>query len=65
MLTHIFPTLPRRVLGPTQPIKWVPRALSPGVEQSGREADHSAPTSANVKNTWIYASTRLLGIVLN
>jgi hypothetical protein len=51
MLADIFPTLPRRVLGPTQ------RALSPGVQRPGHEADHSPPTSADVKNTWIYTST--------
>jgi hypothetical protein len=28
--------------------------LSLGVKQPGREADHSPPTSAEVKNTWIY-----------
>jgi hypothetical protein len=31
--------------------------LSPGVERLGREADHSPPTSAEVKKTWIEAST--------
>jgi hypothetical protein len=46
------------VLGPTQPaIKWVPEALSLGVKWPGREADHSSPTSAEVKKTWIYTST--------
>jgi hypothetical protein len=30
-------------------------ALSPGVKRQGREASHSLPTSAEVKNTWIYA----------
>jgi hypothetical protein len=46
------------VLGPTQPpIQWVPEALSPGAKQPGREADHSPPTSAEVKNMWIYTST--------
>jgi hypothetical protein len=45
----------RPVLGPTQPpIQWVP-----GVERSGREADHSPTTSAEVRNTWIYTSTLL------
>jgi hypothetical protein len=29
---------------------------SPGVKQPGREADHSPPTSAEVKKTWIYTS---------
>jgi hypothetical protein len=32
-------------------------ALSLGVERSGREADHSPPSSAEVKNAWISAST--------
>jgi hypothetical protein len=29
----------------------------PGVNLPGREADHSPPTSAEVKKTWIYTST--------
>jgi hypothetical protein len=45
-------------LGPTQlPIQWVSVAISPGVKQRGREADHSPPTSAEVKKTWICIST--------
>jgi hypothetical protein len=37
-------------LGPTQhPIQWIPGALSFGVKQPGREADHSSPSSAEVK----------------
>jgi hypothetical protein len=32
-------------------------ALSPGVKWPGREADHSPPTSAEVKRMWIYTST--------
>jgi hypothetical protein len=48
----------RPVLGPTQPpVQWVPGALSPGKKLPGREADHSPPTSADVKKTWIYTST--------
>jgi hypothetical protein len=40
----------RMALGPTQtPIQWVPGALSLGVKQLGREADHSPPSSAKVK----------------
>jgi hypothetical protein len=27
-----------------------------GVKWPGREADHSSPTSAEVKKTWIYTS---------
>jgi hypothetical protein len=47
-------------VGPIQPpIQWVPGALSPGVKRQGREADHSPPTSAEVKKTWIYTSTPL------
>jgi hypothetical protein len=29
----------------------------PGVKRPGREADHSPPTSAEVKKMWIYTST--------
>jgi hypothetical protein len=41
----------RPVLGPTQPpIQWVPGVLSLEVKRPGREADHSPPSSAEVKN---------------
>jgi hypothetical protein len=54
----LFSTSSRPVLGPTQSsFQWLPRALSPGVTRPGREADHSPPTSAEFKNTWIYTST--------
>jgi hypothetical protein len=54
----LFSTSSRPVLGPTQPpIQWVLGALSLGVKRLGCEADHSVPTSAEVKNTWIYTST--------
>jgi hypothetical protein len=60
-------TLSRPVLGPTQPpIQWVPGALSLGVKRPGREADHSPPSNAEVKNAWRYNSTppiRLHGVV--
>jgi hypothetical protein len=29
----------------------------PGVKRPGREADHSPPTSAEVKKMWIYTPT--------
>jgi hypothetical protein len=29
----------------------------PGVKRPGREADHSLPSSAEVKNAWSYTST--------
>jgi hypothetical protein len=35
-------------LGPTQ-LQWVPGAFSPGVKLQEREADHSPPSSAEVK----------------
>jgi hypothetical protein len=64
----LLSTSSRPVLGFTQPpIQWVLGALSPVVKRPGREADHSPPTSAEVKNTWIYTSTppiRLHGFVL-
>jgi hypothetical protein len=45
-----FTTASRTVLRPTQPpIQWVPEALSLGVKRQGREADHSPPSSAEVK----------------
>jgi len=37
-------------LGPTQPpIQWVPGSVSLGVKRPGREADHSPPSSAEIK----------------
>jgi hypothetical protein len=40
----------RQALRPTQPpIQWVPGALSMGVKQPGREAGHSPPATAKVK----------------
>jgi hypothetical protein len=48
----------RPTLGPIQtPIEWALAALSPGVKWPGLEADHSPPTSAEVKKIWIYTST--------
>jgi len=49
-------------------IQWVPGALSTEVERPGREADHSSPSSADVKNLCSYTSTlpiSLRGVVLN
>jgi hypothetical protein len=56
----IFPfiTASRSALGTSQPpIQWVPRDLSLGVKRQGREADHSPPSRAEVKNAWSYIST--------
>jgi hypothetical protein len=50
--TFLF-TASRTALKPTQPpIQWVQGALSLGVKRSGREADHSTPSSAEVKE-WV------------
>jgi hypothetical protein len=32
------------------PIRWVPGAPPPGIKRQGHEADHSPPSSAEVKN---------------
>jgi hypothetical protein len=46
--------LSRLALRPTQPpIQCVSRDLSPGIKRQRREADHSPPTSDEVKRTWI------------
>jgi Ni,Fe-hydrogenase I cytochrome b subunit len=46
----LFTTTSRTALRPTQPpIQWVPGALSLGVKQLGSEADHSPPSTAEVK----------------
>jgi hypothetical protein len=50
------------------PIQWVPGALSLGVKRPRCEADHSPPSSAEVKNVWSYTCTppiRLHGVVLS
>jgi len=64
----LFTTASRLALGRTKPpIQWVPEALSLGVKWPLREADHSPPSSAEIKNAWSYPSTtplRLHGSVL-
>jgi hypothetical protein len=50
------------------PIQWVPEGLSLGVKRPGREANHSPPSSAEVKNARSYNSIppiRLQGVVLS
>jgi hypothetical protein len=37
-------------------MQWVSGALSLGVKPPGREADHSPPSNAEVKNVWSYTS---------
>jgi hypothetical protein len=62
-------TASRKALGPTQPpIKWVPGALSLGIERLGREADHSHPSSAEVKEwmeLYLHFPISLQGVVLS
>jgi hypothetical protein len=54
----LFTTASRTALGPTQPpIQWEPGALFMAVKRPGREADHSPPSSAEVKNACSYIST--------
>jgi hypothetical protein len=49
----LFTIMSRLALGPTQPpIQCIPGALSLGVKWLGCEADHSPPSSAEVKNAW-------------
>jgi hypothetical protein len=65
----LLANISRPVLGLTQPpIQWVLGAVSPGVKQQEREADHSPTSSAEVKNSWSYTSThpiRLHGVMLS
>jgi hypothetical protein len=65
----LFTTASRPALGSTEPpIQWVPGALSLGVKRPVRDADHSPPSSVEIKNAWIYTFTppiRLLGVVLS
>jgi len=47
----LFTTASRTALGPTQPpIHWATRTLSLRVKRPGREAHHSPPANAKVKN---------------
>jgi hypothetical protein len=55
----IFPgrRRPNLLWGPPSLLSNGYRGLSPGVKRPGRESDHSPPTSAEVKKTWVYTST--------
>jgi hypothetical protein len=65
----LFTTASRTALGPTQnPIQWVLGAVSLVVKRSGREADHSPPSSAEVKEClelYLHSPIRLHGVVLS
>jgi len=64
----LFSNASRPVPGPTQPpIQWALGTLALGVKLLRRKANHSHPTSAEVKNVCSFASTspiRLHGVVL-
>jgi len=50
----LFTTASRTALGLTQPpIQWAPGALSLGVKRPGRKADHSSPSTDEVKNAFM------------
>jgi hypothetical protein len=51
------PCPPDRLWGPPNLLYNEYRELFPGIKRPGREADHSPPTSAEVKKMWIYTST--------
>jgi hypothetical protein len=56
--SRIFFTSSRSPLDPTQSSsKMVPGDLSLGVKRQSREADHSSPTSAEIKKMWICTFT--------
>jgi hypothetical protein len=65
----LFNTASRTALELTKPLTgWVPRAVPLEVKWAGCEADHSPPSSAEVKDEWSYTSTlpvRLIGMVLS
>jgi len=52
-----FATAFKPALGQTEPpIQWVLGALTARVKHTGREADHSAPSSDEFNNAWSYTS---------
>jgi hypothetical protein len=59
----LLATASRPALGSIQPtIQWVTGAISLGVKRPGREAYHSPPSSAEVKDAWSYTSTPPIGL---
>jgi hypothetical protein len=65
----LFTTASRAALGSTQPpIQWVPGVLTLGVKRQGSEADHSPPSSAEVKECvelYLHSPILLHGVVLS
>jgi hypothetical protein len=66
---NLFSTASRPDLGSAQPpIHWVQGTLTVGLKRSGSEADHSPPSSTEVRNVWSYTftlPTRLSGAMLH
>jgi hypothetical protein len=51
----LFTTMSISAVGPTLlSIQWVSESLSLEVKRPGREADHSPPSSSEIKNAWSY-----------
>jgi hypothetical protein len=62
---YLFTTAFRTALGPTQPpIQWLSGSLSLEVKRPEREAHHSPPYSAEVKNACTYTSTHPYAFIL-
>jgi hypothetical protein len=53
----LFTTASRLALGPTVFYPMGNRTLSLGAKRPEREADHSIPSGAKVRNVWNYTST--------
>jgi hypothetical protein len=54
----LLQNVPRPARRHTQPpTEWVQEALPQGVKRPQHEADHSPPSSAEIKNEWRYTST--------
>jgi hypothetical protein len=45
-----------RLRGPAKPLVNECRVTFPGIQRPGRDADHSPPSIAEVKNDWSYTS---------
>jgi hypothetical protein len=55
--TFPFSTIVQMSFGPSHPtIQGIP-GFFPGVKQPGREADHSLPSSTEMRNEWSYTAT--------
>jgi hypothetical protein len=51
--SFLFAAASRPALGLTQSsIQWAPWSLFPGIKRPGRGADHSPPSSGEVRNVW-------------